>query len=362
MGVFYKTVECPLCRRGTSESNLLSLVYIGPEYSKLPNNILICSDCASLAKQVHSVAYAEKEKNAAIIKQNIQQYRNTTRNQVVQLQRQSQNQILKDLLKNLIIRADENVRMDQYVSESYPTIIRNAKTKIAKAHGELPANAINIGIESYAADKDFFYRMRYGYPIVANRELDNITNYQERMNIVGELIENVMSKNCLVHKIKKENIEYFQEKGNVSYSANIGGGKNGDTNVGGAIVGGMLFGIAGVLIGGKIGANTKSQEVYSETIEHDNRVVVLRYRQDAGKLVDDVYSYEYYDVFNKLIPEKEYSYVQLHNDQARSPDTNANNIRAKIPVEELKQLKELLDMGVITNEDFEAKKKQLLGI
>ena len=31
-------------------------------------------------------------------------------------------------------------------------------------------------------------------------------------------------------------------------------------------------------------------------------------------------------------------------------------------VEELKQYKELLDNGVITQEEFEAKKKQLLGI
>ena len=34
----------------------------------------------------------------------------------------------------------------------------------------------------------------------------------------------------------------------------------------------------------------------------------------------------------------------------------------EIPVEELKKLKELLDMEIITKEDFEAKKKQLLGI
>ena len=30
--------------------------------------------------------------------------------------------------------------------------------------------------------------------------------------------------------------------------------------------------------------------------------------------------------------------------------------------EKLKQLKELLDMGIITNDEFEAKKKQLLGL
>ena len=32
------------------------------------------------------------------------------------------------------------------------------------------------------------------------------------------------------------------------------------------------------------------------------------------------------------------------------------------PAEELKKMKELLDMGVITQEEFDAKKKQLLGL
>ena len=32
------------------------------------------------------------------------------------------------------------------------------------------------------------------------------------------------------------------------------------------------------------------------------------------------------------------------------------------PAEELKKMKELLDMGIITQEEFDAKKKQLLGL
>lgn len=51
-------------------------------------------------------------------------------------------------------------------------------------------------------------------------------------------------------------------------------------------------------------------------------------------------------------------------------DLKSNNIKIESsqtkvnsnPYEELKNLKELMDMGIITNEDFEAKKKQLLGI
>ena len=36
--------------------------------------------------------------------------------------------------------------------------------------------------------------------------------------------------------------------------------------------------------------------------------------------------------------------------------------QANSPAEELKKMKELLDMGIITQEEFDAKKKQLLGL
>ena len=42
--------------------------------------------------------------------------------------------------------------------------------------------------------------------------------------------------------------------------------------------------------------------------------------------------------------------------------TVVNNIQQASPAEELKKFKELLDMGVITQEEFDAKKKQLLGL
>lgn len=43
---------------------------------------------------------------------------------------------------------------------------------------------------------------------------------------------------------------------------------------------------------------------------------------------------------------------------------NARNapVAASSPADELKKFKELLDMGIITQEEFEAKKKQLLGL
>ena len=42
--------------------------------------------------------------------------------------------------------------------------------------------------------------------------------------------------------------------------------------------------------------------------------------------------------------------------------TVVNNIQQVSPAEELKKMKELLDMGIISQEEFDAKKKQLLGL
>ena len=50
----------------------------------------------------------------------------------------------------------------------------------------------------------------------------------------------------------------------------------------------------------------------------------------------------------------------------RKTETNGstvvNNIQQASPAEELKKFKELLDMGIITQEEFDAKKKQILGL
>lgn len=54
-------------------------------------------------------------------------------------------------------------------------------------------------------------------------------------------------------------------------------------------------------------------------------------------------------------PENEYTRVEVVKPRTQT----AQQI---IPIEELKKLKELLDAGVITQEDFDAKKKQLLGL
>lgn len=54
---------------------------------------------------------------------------------------------------------------------------------------------------------------------------------------------------------------------------------------------------------------------------------------------------------------------QILNDLQSSQTPSGNNtIIQKSPAEQIKEFKELLDTGIITQEEFEAKKKQLLGL
>ena len=44
------------------------------------------------------------------------------------------------------------------------------------------------------------------------------------------------------------------------------------------------------------------------------------------------------------------------------PKDQGNVVQQVSPAEELKKFKELLDMGIITQEEFDVKKKQILGL
>lgn len=58
---------------------------------------------------------------------------------------------------------------------------------------------------------------------------------------------------------------------------------------------------------------------------------------------------------------KIYEYLQSKVDEAKK--NNNNSIISTVsPAEELKKFKDLLDSGVISQEEFEAKKKQILGL
>ena len=60
---------------------------------------------------------------------------------------------------------------------------------------------------------------------------------------------------------------------------------------------------------------------------------------------------------------KAYDYImERFRYYKENSETQVVNNNEKSPVEQLKEMKELLDMGIVTEEEFDKKKKELLGL
>ena len=90
------------------------------------------------------------------------------------------------------------------------------------------------------------------------------------------------------------------------------------------------------------GSDTTNKSPY----ESENAVVFNK--KDNVKLMEEIYKF----VEKRISEEK----------QAKRAPAGTVIQQAASPAEELKKMKELLDMGIITQEEFDAKKKQLLGL
>lgn len=186
--------------------------------------------------------------------------------------------------------------------------------------------------------------------------IKKIWESNEKAEAIKKII--LAAKQDPILTLSVDNIEYFKEIGALTYTQQItgGGGKSKDVNVAGAVVGGLLSGGIGALIGSRVGTGIEIDPIKTITLPQDDRQVVLRYKERSD-IRDYVFEYDCFDAFNKLIPEKEYNYIAL--DTTNEPQAST---ASEIPVQALRDLKMLLDEGIITQSDFEAKKKQLLGI
>lgn len=188
---------------------------------------------------------------------------------------------------------------------------------------------------------------------IANKQLFLDSQALDYLGIEGTERLASFFPNLQYASIPLSDIKYFQMSGDIGYSTktNISGG---GVNMDGAFAGAVLAGGAGAIIGSRAGTEIKST---SETITHDKRKLTFVYEENGtvkslnfmGKAAEFAW-----DAFNEMMPQKEYSYVSQN--QAKTPETTESY------VEELGKLKQLLDGSVITQEEFDAKKKQLLGL
>ena len=129
-----------------------------------------------------------------------------------------------------------------------------------------------------------------------------------------------------------------------------------------ALAGGILFGTTGAIVGGVTAPRT------SNTICNNLSLIVRINDLDNPTIVVDLISYpieKNRDVYRILMEslQKAVSVLSIITKSEEAQKTEkAPNASTVSAADEIRKYKALLDDGIITQQEFEAKKKQLLGI
>lgn len=127
--------------------------------------------------------------------------------------------------------------------------------------------------------------------------------------------------------------------------------------LGSAVVGGAIFGAAGMITGGILGKKTKDI-VKSMYITLSLNDPLLSFRKIEIISTDTKKNSMVYNICKKAGENT----IALLDRICSSVDTCAHTEINISTADEIKKFKELLDSGIITEEEFNAKKKQLLGL
>ena len=154
---------------------------------------------------------------------------------------------------------------------------------------------------------------------------------------------------CQGTDILIDKIKYFRLIGQKYVTTEITGGGGGGSSLKGAVIGGLIAGDVGAVVGSRKAVD----EVKGTSTVHDEQVVLL-YSSDLKQVI--TFNSNAYSILTKLIPEKEYEVVVQSGKEA--PTANDT----KSAADAVREYKKLLDEGIISTEEFERKKKELLGL
>lgn len=156
-------------------------------------------------------------------------------------------------------------------------------------------------------------------------------------------------ENAKLININVPDIVYFKTVGDVSYVTNV---ESTGINVKGAAIGAAVAGDAGAIIGSR-------PKITSKVEEKDNRFVELKYK-DNGTIKTLEFDYMALSIFRNLFPEKEFEYVNFKSENLEEKDVTNDTTTTLSLEEKFEKLKSLKNSGLITEEEFSDKKKELL--
>ena len=129
--------------------------------------------------------------------------------------------------------------------------------------------------------------------------------------------------------------------------------------VGATVAGGLLFGVAGAIVGNAIGKNSSSATCSSLSIkiatsDQSQPVVYLNLIKEKTQTSSKEYEY-LFDSAQRIL-------AKLQMISAEQPKEEPIAVKVPSAADEILKFKKLADEGIITSEEFEAKKRQLLDL
>jgi hypothetical protein len=207
------------------------------------------------------------------------------------------------------------------------------------------------------AKKVTYYKSSEKSRIKLGGEQNDVSTWKDNDNILffPSYNERISLDEIKLNTIPLNQIEYFSKRGELIRENKISGGGGGGSSITGAVVGELIAGDVGAVIGSR----KKTDEIKSELITHDTRETFLNYFDDKKERCSLFFDIDTYEVFNDLIPEKEYNIVNA----IKSSEIIKNQVSVnsqKGVADQLRELAKLRDDGIITENEFNEKKKQLL--
>lgn len=155
--------------------------------------------------------------------------------------------------------------------------------------------------------------------------------------------------------------DIFEYRNIVDYELLQNGTSVSKGSVGSAIVGGLLFGAAGAVVGAAGSKRTEVGVCTNLSIKITLRdtykkVCYITFIKDSIEMNTETY------VLAQKIAQHCMSYLKIACDIVEKSESAQNAKFVRSNADELRKFKELFDEGIITEEEYNAKKNQLLGL
>ena len=156
------------------------------------------------------------------------------------------------------------------------------------------------------------------------------------------------NKKIVIFDIPIDDIEYFSVVGEKYREQIISGGGSSNINIGGAVLGGIIAGDAGMILGGQ----RKVKEIQTKTVVHDTRCLCVSYFSNNKR---------YKLFFDKDL--EQYLLDNIGDLEKDIVDTKKKNkmVNKTSKKDKLAELKELYDEKLISKEEYLESRKKILG-